>query len=200
MKNVSLIINAVLTVAVVVLFVLVLGNKGQQSKEQLSMQNDSLQSITLPFAYINIDSLLLNYQFAKDANETLIKKEENSRLTFNTKARQLQNEANEFQRKLENNAFLSRERAESEQKRLLQKQQELQELDAKLTQDLYVEQQKINEQLRDTITKFLAEYNKSKKFEIIFSNTANDNILHADKEYDITPEVISILNQRFAKK
>ena len=200
MKNVSLIINAVLTVAVVVLFVLVLGNKGQQSKEQLSMQNDSLQSITLPFAYINIDSLLLNYQFAKNANETLIKKEENSRLTFNTKARQLQNEANEFQRKLENNAFLSRERAESEQKRLLQKQQELQELDAKLTQDLYVEQQRINEQLRDTITKFLAEYNKSKKFEIIFSNTANDNILHADKEYDITPEVISILNQRFAKK
>lgn len=200
MKNVSLIINAVLAVAVIILFVLVLGGKGQQPKEDTFILNDSLHSITLPFAYINIDSLLLNYQFARDANETLIKKEEDSRLTFNAKARQLQNEVNEFQRKLENNAFLSRERAEREQTRLLEKQQELQQLEAKLTQELYVEQQKINEQLRDTITSFLAEYNKTKTYEIIFSNTANDNILHADKKYDITPDIIEILNKRFVKK
>lgn len=200
MKNVLLIMNAVLAVAVITLFVLVLGNKNQQSQENTFVMNDSLFSATLPVAYVNIDSLLLNYQFAKDANEVLIKKEEDSRLTFNTKARQLQNEVGEFQRKLENNAFLSRERAEREQTRLMQKQQELQELESKLAQELYVEQQKVNEQLRDTITNFLAEYNKNRKYEIIFSNTANDNILHADKKYDITYDVIDKLNKRFVKK
>ena len=199
MKNVSLIMNAVLAVAVVILFVLVLGNKNQQPNKEASVLNDSLFSATLPIAYINIDSLLLNYQFAKDANEVLIKKEEDSRLTLNTKARQLQSEANEFQRKLDNHAFLSRERAESEQTRLLQKQQELQELEAKLTQELYIEQQKVNERLRDTITLFLEQYNKN-KYEIIFSNTGNDNIMHSSKKYDITREVVDLLNKRFVKK
>ena len=199
MKNVSLIMNAVLAVAVVILFVLVLGNKNQQPNKEASVLNDSLFSATLPIAYINMDSLLLNYQFAKDANEVLIKKEEDSRLTLNTKARQLQSEANEFQRKLDNHAFLSRERAESEQTRLLQKQQELQELEAKLTQELYIEQQKVNERLRDTITLFLEQYNKN-KYEIIFSNTGNDNIMHSSKKYDITREVVDLLNKRFVKK
>jgi outer membrane protein len=80
--------------------------------------------------------LLLKYQFAKDANESLIKKQEDSRLTINSRARELQGEMNEFQRKLENNAFLSRERAEQEHTRLLKKQQELQNLDGQLTQQL----------------------------------------------------------------
>jgi len=199
MKNVSLIINAVLAVAVIILFVLVLGNKNQQPCKEALELNNPLFSEALPIAYINIDSLLLNYQLAKEANESLIKKEEDSRLTLNTKARQLQSEANEFQRKLDNHAFLSRERAESEQTRLLQKQQELQELEAKLTQELYIQQQKVNEQLRDTITHFLEQYNKN-KYEIIFSNTGNDNILHSNKKHDITREVIDILNKRFVKK
>lgn len=201
MKNALLVLNGVFAVAIIILFVLVLGNRKQHAEDVLVMSTDSLSSSdALPFAYVNVDSLLLGYQFAQDANEVLIKKEEDSRLTFNTKARQLQNEVAEFQRKLENNAFLSRERAEKEQNRLMQKQQELQELEAKLAQDLFTQQQKVNEQLRDTINKFLKDYNMGKKYEIIFSNTANDNILHADKKYDITKEVIDGLNKRMAKK
>ena len=154
----------------------------------------------MPIAYINVDSLLLNYQFAKDANEILIRQEEDSRLTFNTKARQLQEEVADFQKKLENNAFLSRERAEREQSRLMQKQQELQELEAKLSQELFTKQQEVNTQLRDTITHFLNEFNKNQKYELIISNTANDNVLHAKAKYDITREVIDALNQRCMKK
>ncbi|NDV47603.1 OmpH family outer membrane protein [Paludibacter sp. 221] len=201
MKNISLIINVILLAAVAVLFVLVLGNKNQQQAGETYVINDSIaSSFTLPIAYINVDSLLLNYQFAREANEVLIKKEEDSRLTFNTKARQLQNEVAEFQSKLENNAFLSRERAEREQTRLVQKQQELQELEAKLAQELFAQQQKVNEQLRDTIDNFLQQYNKNKKYEIILSNTGNDNILHANKKYDITKDVIEQLNKRLGKK
>ena len=154
----------------------------------------------LPVAYINVDSLLLHYQFAKDANESLIRKQEDSRLKINTSARQLQAEMADFQRKLENNAFLSRDRAQQEQTRLQKKQQELQQMDADLSKQLVQIQQKLNEQLRDTINKFLKEYNKDKKYALIFSNTSNDNILYADKSYDITEEVPKILNERFSAK
>jgi len=75
-------------------------------------------------------------------------------LNINTKARQLQTEMSEFQRKLEANAFLSRERAEQEQTRLLKRQQDLQDLDKELSQQLMQVQQKMSEQLRDTINSF----------------------------------------------
>jgi len=200
MKNVSLILNAILAIAVIVLFVLVLGGKTTAVNKQIISGKDSVGYGKLPIAYINIDSLLLNYQFAKEANESLIKKQEDSRLTINTQARQLQTEMAEFQRKLENNAFLSRERAEQEQLRLQKKQQALQELDGKLSQQLMQVQQKMSEGLRDTINAFMKEYNKDNKYELIISNTSSDNILYAAKGYDITEEITKLLNERCEKK
>ncbi|HOJ66247.1 MAG TPA: OmpH family outer membrane protein [Paludibacteraceae bacterium] len=200
MKNLLFVSNIVLFIAVVVLFVLFFQIKPAKNAVQLSLKGDTLSSQVLPIAYINVDSLLLKYRFAKDANESLIKKQEDSRLTINSRARELQNEMNEFQRKLENNAFLSRERAEQEHTRLLKKQQELQNLDGQLTQQLLQEQQKMSEELRDTINAFLKEYNKDGRYEIIFSNTTGDNILFASKSYDITDEVVKLLNERFSNK
>ena len=200
MKNLSLIFNAILAVAVVILFVLVLGTKTGTSTKQTAPGKETITKGKLPIAYINIDSLLLHYQFAKEANESLIKKQEDSRLTINTKARQLQTEMGEFQRKLENNAFLSRERAEQEQARLQKKQQDLQVLDGDLSKQLVQVQQKMSEQLRDTINSFMKQFNKDKKYQMIISNTSSDNILYADKSYDITAEVTQLLNERYAAK
>ncbi len=199
MKNLSLILNGILLIAVTVLFIKVFGNEKSTPKVQNVYSNDSTSYSKLPVAYINIDSLLLKYEFAKEANESLIKKQEDSRLNINVKARQLESEMSEFQRKLENNAFLSRERAENEQNRLLKKRQELQDLDGQLTQQLMQSQQKMSEQLRDTINAFLKDYNKDQKYQIIFSNTSSDNILLGEG-YDITEEVTKILNTRYSKK
>jgi outer membrane protein len=200
MKNLSLIFNAILAIAVIVLFVLVLGNKSSNTTVQSVQGKGIITKGKLPIAYINIDSLLLHYQFAKEANESLIKKQEDSRLTINTKARQLQAEMGEFQHKLENNAFLSRERAEQEQARLQKKQQDLQVLDGDLSKQLVQVQQKMSEQLRDTINSFMKSYNKDHKYEMIISNTSSDNILYADKSYDITAEVTKLLNERYEAK
>lgn len=200
MKNVSIIINAIMAVAIVILFVLVLTNKSNPITKQLTTGKDVAISGKLPIAYINIDSLLLHYQFAKDANESLIKKQEDSRLTINTKARQLQVEMAEFQHKLENNAFLSRDRAEQEQTRLQKKQQDLQALDGDLSKQLVQIQQKMSEQLRDTINAFMKQFNKDHKYQMILSNTSSDNVLYAEKGYDITAEVTKLLNERFAAR
>jgi len=200
MKNLSLILNAVLAIAVIILFWLVLGTKTNSVAKELITGKPAVAAGKLPIAYINVDSLLLHYQFSKDANESLTKKQEDSRLTINTRARELQTEMAEFQKKLENNAFLSRERAEQEQLRLQKKQQELQQLDGKLSQQLMQVQQKMSEELRDTINSFLKDFNKDHKYEMIISNTANDNVLYAGKSYDITSEVTKLLNERCAKK
>lgn len=197
MKNINYIINGVLAVAVVILFVMQFSDKKETRNVRPVASGENLTG-TLPVAYVNVDSLLENYNYAKDLNEIILKKSENSRASVNQKATSLRSEMQEFQRKIENNAFLTRERAEQEQQRLLQKQQELQELDTRLSQELMNEQQKLNEQLRDTVVAQLKVFNKDKGYQIIYSNTLGDNILLANDIYDITAEVLDYLNKNYS--
>lgn len=194
MNKVQLVVNVVLVAAIATLFGLLL------SKKEAPVAEVPAPSETMPVAYLNVDSLLANYVFAQEANETLMKKQENARLQMNTKLRTFQNEVSEFQRKLENNAFLSRERAEKEQQRLAKKEQELQALEAKLTEDILLENQNLNKQLVDSLNSFLKEFNADGRYHVILSNNANDNVLMAAEQYDITSEVIEGMNKRYTKK
>ena len=193
MNKVQILVNVVLVAAVAALFVLHFG------KKECAPAEVAASSDVMPVAYLNVDSLLANYSFAIEASEQLMSKQEDARLKMNTKLRTFQNEVADFQRKLENNAFLSRERAEKEQQRLAKKEQELQELEAKLTQDIMMENQKLNLQLADSLNNFLKEFNADGRFHIILSNTAKDNVLMANEQYDITEEVINGLNARCKK-
>ncbi len=197
MKNINYIINGVLALAVVILFVLQFTGKKESGVTRTFTAEENASGL-LPIAYVNVDSLLLNYNYSKDLNEIIIKKQENSRASVNQKLRALQVEMQDFQRKVENNAFLTRERAEQEQNRLVKKQQELQDFDSRLAQELVAEQQRLNEQLRDTLVSQLKVYNKDKGYQVILSNTMGDNILLAGDAYDITKEVIEYLNKNYA--
>ena len=195
MKKLSLIVNAVLIVAVAILFFLVLSGKASKTEMPESATGDS--SVKNGIVYINADSLIIKYEFAQSLSEQLIRKEEASRTELNEKGKILQQEMMEFQRKVQNNGFLSLERAQSEERRLRQKEGELQELNNRLSNDLMVHQGKVNQQLRDTITNFLADYCKTKPYSLVLSNTMGDNILHAVPSLDITNDVVVLLNQRY---
>ena len=150
----------------------------------------------MKIAYVDVDTLLTKYNFWNDLNEMMMRKEENARLNLNEKAKAFENEAKDFQRKLENNVY-TRERAESEQARLQKKQMELQELQNRLANELQQEQQKNMLQLRDSISSFLKSYNKDKGYSLIISNTQLDNLLYADPMYNITQEIVDGLNKRY---
>lgn len=155
----------------------------------------------LPIAYINVDTLLAYYQLAKDANEQLLQGQEDSRQRINARAKQLQEDMASFETKMKNNAFVSREKAEQENNRLVAKQKELQDLNQQLTNQLMAQQQRFNEQLRDTINQFLKGYCPARHYQIVLStNSMNDNVLYAANGYDITKEVIKQLNERYARK
>ena len=188
-------LTVILLAAVIVLFVLVI-KKPKCSQEGTCTATTSIEMNNLPLAYINVDSLLLQYDFAINANDALMRKQEDARLKINSQAKRLQEEMNDFQRKLENNAFLSRARAEQEQTRLLQKQEELQKLDAQLTEELMIEQQNMSLQLRDSINNILKVYNADNRYQLIISNTSGDNLLYADEAYNITTDVVELLNTR----
>ena len=200
MKHINSIVNIVLAVGLIVLYILhFTGTNNGKSATRTADSDSTSLSGQLPIAYINVDSLLLNYNYSKDLNEVLIRKRENAQATLTEKARKLDGEMKEFQRKRENNAFLSEQSFKSQQQALLKKQQDLQQLEETLTQQLGKEQQKMNEQLRDSIYKFQREFNKDHKYQMILSNTMNDNIMVADNAYNITNEVVEMLNSKYVK-
>ena len=197
-NNVNYVIQGILAIAVIILFVMYFSGK-KSGTPALSTTTESGEQIAgFPVAYINVDSLLLKYNFSIDLNEQILKKQENARANYTQKARSLQLESEEFQYKLQNGAFATRERAEQEQQRLMKKQQELQELDSRLTQELMEQTQAMNEQLRDTVVHYLKQYNQDKGYQIIFSNTAGSPIFLADDAYNITNEIVEYLNKRYS--
>ena len=147
----------------------------------------------MKIAFVEVDSLMTQYNFAKDYSVTLQKK---SRNTLTQKTNELQAAVNNFQQKLQNNGFTSREQAQSVQAGIERRQRDLQELQARLETELANETQKFNEALRDSLNNFLTSYNKDKKYDLILSK-AGDNILLADRKYDITKDIINGLNKRY---
>jgi outer membrane protein len=150
----------------------------------------------MKIAYVEVDSLMTQYNFAKDYSVTLQRKSNNARNTLTQKGNQLQAAVNNFQQKLNNNGFQSREQAAGVQAAIERQQRDLQELQARLEGELASETQKFNEALRDSLNNFLQQYNRSKKYDLILSK-AGDNILFANHKFDITQDVINGLNKRY---
>lgn len=193
MKRTSFVLNGLLALAVALTFTQCTNNNNAQPSTTASANSTSGMKI----AYVEIDSLLTKYNFWNDLSEQMIKKEENIRTTLNEKGRKLEKEAQEFQRKIENNGFTSRERAEQEQARLMKQQQDLQELQQKLSEELAAENQKNSLQLRDSINSFLKVYNQDKGYDLIISNAGFDNLLYANPAFNITNEIVEGLNARY---
>ncbi len=151
---------------------------------------------SLKIAYVDIDTLLTSYKLWIQLNEEMIRKEENVRATLNEKAKSLQSDFEEFERKLNNNAFATRERAESEQNRILKKRQDLEDLQERLSNELAIENNKNNVIFRDSINAYIKAYNKVKGYNVILSRIG-DNILYIDTDMNITHEIIEGLNARY---
>ena len=99
MKNSTpFIVSGVLAIAIIILYILHFTSEssvnGSAGKNLSVLLNDT--SITLPIAYVNVDSLLINYNFAKDLNESLLRKEESTRATLNQRQNQINSAAQEF--------------------------------------------------------------------------------------------------------
>ena len=62
-----------------------------------------------------------------------------------------------------------------------------------------MEQERINEEARDSIQSFLKKYNKTKKYDYVMIK-AGDNLLIANPKYNITNDIVKGLNKRYKIK
>ena len=197
MKNLSIGLNVLLLIAVIVLYILHFSGNGKDTSNQ---SGTATVNADTKIVYINMDTLLNNYTQSRELNEAFLKKLEANRTELNIKVKNFDREAAEFRNKVENNGFMTRERAEQAQMDLMIKQQNLQKLQQEMTENAQREQMEINRKLYDAITNFLTEYNKTKGFQLILSTTLGGNVLFAQEGFDITNDVVNQLNEQYKKK
>ena len=197
MKNLSIVLNVVLFVAVIVLYVLYFS--GNKSPETAMTSKVAGTADATKIVYINTDTLLNNYQLAVELNEAFLKKQEDRRTELNIKAKAIDQEGTEFQRKLQNNGFISEARAIEARDQLLVKQENFRRLQQEMMDKASREQSELNKQLFDEITNFLKEYNKEKGFSIVLSTQLGGNVLYAEDGFDITKEIVDRLNANYKK-
>ncbi|WP_296164688.1 OmpH family outer membrane protein [uncultured Porphyromonas sp.] len=196
MKNsTNTIITVILAVAVVALFVLHFADKPKTPKMAPMPIGDS--TVVMPIAYVTIDSLMTQYNYAKDVNDKLMASAETKQANLNAQGRQLEKEMQDFQYKMNNNAFFSQERAEREYQRLAKKQQDFQQLQQKLSGELMEEQAKTMKSLSDTIWSQIRTYNELHgHYQMILTNQGG-SIIYSVPMYDITEEVVKYLNDQY---
>ena len=152
----------------------------------------------MKIAYVEVDSIMSQYKFCKEYSLILQKKGQNIQNTLAQKQQALQAAAANFQQKVQQNAY-TREQAEGVNASLQKQSNDLQMLNQRLSAEFQNETDQFNKALRDSIQHYLASYNKDKKYSIIFSKQG-DNLLYADKAYDITNDIIAGLNKAYKGK
>ncbi len=170
------------------------GCKQQTAEADAPQDNNAPTGLSI--AYIQLDTLMSQYQLYKDYSEVLTRKGTNIQNTLAQKQQTLEKHVSAFQKKYEGNGFTTRDELERAQNNLQQEQNDLQALAERLNSEFNAEQARINEEARDSIQLFLKQYNKTKKYDYVLVK-AGDNLLIANPKYDITNEVVKGLNKRY---
>lgn len=199
MKNTSIALNAILIVGLGVLYVLHFTGNNTSSEAIANTETPSISG-NLKVAYVNIDSILLNYTLAKELNEALTQKQASMKAKLEKDAKEFEKEAEIFQDKVQRGIYLTQQRAEEAQQQLMMRQQEIQKLEYDYTNQLGREQQKMNAQLFDSVSNYINSYNTPEKYQVILAHSITSNILYGSEQLDITNEVLNGLNERYENK
>jgi outer membrane protein len=191
MKNLSLVLNIVLLVAVAVLFYLHFSG----SKTLSTASGSDAASISdLKIAYINSDTVLKYYDYLKVNREKLEAKGKKLNDDYRNRVLSLQNEIQAYQR---NVSSMTLGQARSAEEDLGKKQQNLQMYEQSLSQQMMQEENKLNKELYERITSFLKTYGKEKGLQVVLKFDQTSDVLYGGEPLDISQDVISGLNDAY---
>jgi outer membrane protein len=189
MKNLSLILNAVLLVAVAVLYYLHFA-----SPKQSSYSGGDVAVGDLKIAYINADSVLKNYDYFKISREKLESKGKKLDQDLRNRAQSLQNDYASYQRNL---GSMTIGQAKAVEEDLTKKQQNLRMYQESLSQELMGEEGKMTQELYSKVTDYLKKYGKENGIQLVLKYDPSSDLLYAGDSLDISKNVIKGLNESY---
>ena len=150
----------------------------------------------LKIRYIDEDSIMANYNLAKDINEAMLRRQNQFDAAQKQRGNEISKFGNAMQQKYQNNQYLSEEAFNADQAKLQKMQADAENYLASLQQSIQNELNQSQIQLLDSIDNFMKDYAKKKGFDMVLRKSAT---LFIDEKYDVTKEVIEGLNKRYNK-
>ncbi|HSC53446.1 MAG TPA: OmpH family outer membrane protein [Phnomibacter sp.] len=195
MKNVSTILGGLSLAGVIALFFLHFS--GSKSPKPNTAGASAAVSIPHgPIAYFEMDSIEQKYDYVKTVRDQLKREENNISSELGNMKKSYMGRIQQLQAKA---ATMSQQEGEAAQAEINQMQMNLQQKEAKLTQELQEKQFKMLKEINEKIVEYLKGFNENKKYAYIISRSPGDFVYFADSAYNITNELIKGLNAAYKK-
>ena len=194
MKNASLILNVILTIAVAVLYYL---HFKDRQPEETAVVKAPVEVKGRTIVYVNVDSLLTKYDYFKDTQKVLESKRFQLENDLANRGKNLQNKVAFFQQRA---ATMTQEQGRATEASLQKEQQDILAYRERAAQSLAGEEQTKNKQLYDQIYDYLKKVNAANKYEFVLGYTKGGGILFADPTADRTTVVLDGLNKEYQAK
>ena len=147
--------------------------------------------------YINQDTLLSKYEYAKDITKSLQDKGKAAKTEIQGRVDAFQAEVADYQK---NAGTMAADQRQTKEQHLQREQQDLQNHQQDAAAGFQNEQIGANNKVYDKIADFAKGYAKEKGYKLVLMySKANPTILYGDQTLDVTADVIKRLNDAYAK-
>lgn len=206
MKNLSLILNGILAIAIAILFWQVHSLKSSGTQENSDSSDLSVKPIitsnsTLAdskIAFINTDSINEHYAYIADFTKVIRAKKANLEAQLQGMTAKFQQEYEAFQQSAQAGIAPQAELMKTEES-LKRQQQDLSNKELQM-QNLGVELEEKNMELNRNVKAFLKIFNNGKFDYVLSYSDMMPTILLTNPKLDITPQVLQGLNAEYSAK
>lgn len=204
LSKISLGINALLIIAVVVLFMRTSKSNMATSAPELLPENSAFTSPDGPkgavMAYVNGDSLNAKYKFIVDKSKVLEQKYKQAELNVQKEYNARKVEVDQLMQHAQSGNMRDEEAPFVEEK-LLKLQGEMQQIEQQASKAVMEREAELQNELMERVNVFMDNYAKSKGIDYIVNYQPTTNfILYGNNAYDVTSEVIALLNAEYEKE
>lgn len=197
MKKSSLIINIVLAIGLAVLYVLHFTNSSSTAKSESNGDlNVSSEMVAGEIVYLDIDSVLRNYDMYADVMTDLEAKLKTKDAELQSKQRTFERNVADYQNKASKGLVTRSEAAQIEQNLQIE-QQTLMQLQQQGQYELAEEEQVANRKVLNSIMEYLKSVENEQNYQFVLGNSFGGNILYANSNLNITNAVIKGLNEHY---
>ncbi len=169
-------------------------NKPQTTGKQVTPPTGDKETIV----FINQDTLLSKYEYAKDVTKTMQDKGKAAQSDIGGRQQTFQQEVAQYQK---NASTMPADQRQTTEQRLQREQQDLQGYQQNATAQFQNEQSTQAGKVYDKIADFVKGYSKEKGYKLVLMfSKANPTVLYGDQSLDVTSDVIKRLNDAYAKE
>jgi outer membrane protein len=208
MKNISVVINVILAIAVAVLYYLHFSCAASCNSEvdtEVTAEVETEETVPLDeisttsnVGYINIDSLQDKYKLYDVLIQKLKAKQTKYEAEISTKMAAFEKKVKDFQQKAQT---MSQFEGQTKQQELAEEEQRLYKLRDDFTIKFQEEEAKLNDEFQKTVQDYIKKHNEKTNFDIIIGASQMGNIVLDFKPgIDITQHIVNGLNAEYKEK